>query len=131
MTRPARTSKTSRMADSYAADICDALQRRVRAVVDRPSAGSGVKKNVRNTPVSDQDHEAVEGDLAEHERPVVREDLVERACGPTWPRRARSSNQSASRGTSRGFTHGARPASSVDVAHDSVPIPEAGADRAA
>ena len=53
----------------------------------RPVLSLGTKKNVRYTPVSDEDDEAVHRDLADHERPVVGEDLVQRRCGRSARRR--------------------------------------------
>src|SRR5207302_3922416 len=55
-------------------------QRRVWTVVhDRLGLGHVEEREER--PGEHQDDEAVQGDLAQHERPVVREDLVERATG--------------------------------------------------
>ena len=53
-----------------------AAQRCVRAVVD-DVLRARVEEEREVHAGDDEDHEAVEGDLAEHERPVVGEDLVE------------------------------------------------------
>ena len=49
-------------------------------------------------PVSDQDDEAVERELADHERPVVGEDLVRARCGRSSAAPSRSSIQRADAG---------------------------------
>ena len=59
----------------------DAAQRRVAPVVHDLAVALASKKNVRNTPVSEQHDEAVQRELADHERPVVGEHLVERGAG--------------------------------------------------
>ena len=44
----------------------------------RPPASWALKKKVRKVPVDEQNHEAIERDLPQHEGPVVGEHLVER-----------------------------------------------------
>jgi hypothetical protein len=58
----------------------DAVQRRVRAVVDHVAVGRGEEQ--RQEDAGQQQHdEAVQRDLAQHEGPVVREDLAQLLLG--------------------------------------------------
>ena len=86
---------------------------------------AGLEEEREEDAGDDQDDEAVERDLAEHERPVVREDLVEglaRDLGRAEP----VVDPAASR------RHAGRRACSDGVSRASpVPVPEAGADRIA
>ncbi len=56
------------------------LRRAGRTARRSAAAGAGTKKNVRNVPVGEQDHEAEERHLAEEEGPVVGEDLPQSAA---------------------------------------------------
>ena len=64
-----------------------ARQRGVGAVVD-DVLGAGMEEEREEDAGEHEDDEAVEGDLAEHERPVVGEDLVERLAGEAGPAEA-------------------------------------------
>ena len=68
--------------DHRAVGLGDVLsvQRRVGAGV-HDIGGAGVEEEGQVHASRDQHHEAVQGDFAEHERPVIGEDLVERLAG--------------------------------------------------
>ena len=77
------------------------LQRRVRAVVDG-RRGARLEEERQVDAGRDEDDEAVERDLAEQERPVVGEDVAQRACGRAARRRcARRGTRTAARITRR------------------------------
>ena len=86
MTRPLRTAKDRLTVDAKAADTLAPRSGSVGAVVD-DVLGRGDEVEAQEDARGDQHHEGVEGDLAQEERPVVGEDLVEQACARPWPPR--------------------------------------------
>ena len=67
-------SKLMSSVDAYASDMCTPLSGSVRAVVDDLDHRR-LEPQRQERAGQQQDDEAVESDLAEHERPVLGEDL--------------------------------------------------------
>ena len=76
ISRPPRTSKLMFSVEAYASLIRDAVEVVVGAVVD-DLGHARLEPERQERAGQQQDDERVEGDLAEQERPVVREDLPE------------------------------------------------------
>ena len=75
MNRPPRMSKEMSSVDAIGHRHLDALERHVRAVVVH-LGHRGLEEERQERAGEQEDDEAVERDLAEHERPVVGEDLA-------------------------------------------------------
>ena len=75
MSRPPRTSNDRRIVEANASETAWPLQRGVGPVVGRHPDARDVEEGQEDAR-QQQDDEAVERDLTEHERPVVGEDLA-------------------------------------------------------
>ena len=86
ISRPPRMSNEMSSVERVGLGHRDAPQRDVGAVVD-DLPGARDEPEGEEGPGQQADDHRVHGDLAEHERPVVGEDLLHAGSRPAWPRR--------------------------------------------
>ena len=96
---PAWTSNERCSTESKACRDRGALERRVRARVDRPAAADGHEEEREERAGREEDQEAEQRDLAQQERPVVGEHLAQGR--PHEARRGRSARRASDAADSR------------------------------